>query len=82
VAVHRYRCTNWGRTFRYYPEGVGRPDQSLRLIVLAALAWALGHSTRAAAWFFQQLGVPLGRMRVWRDAQRLAQRLKARLKEG
>lgn len=78
VTVQRYRCTDCHHCFRLYPEGVGRPDQSLRLITLAALAWALGHSTRGAAWFFAALGRPLGRMSVWRDGQRLAQELKGR----
>lgn len=80
VEVHRYRCTACGHTFRFYPEGVERANQSQRLMVLVALAWALGHSTRGAAWFFQNMGIPLGRMSVWRDAQKLAQRLKVQLK--
>lgn len=75
-----YRCTGCGHSFRFYPEGVARPYESLRLIGLTGLAWALGHSTRSAAWFSAALGTPLSRMSVWRDAQRLAQRLKARLK--
>jgi len=48
VVVHRYRCgrDRCQRTFRHYPPGVERADQSVRLQQLAAIGWTLGLSTR------------------------------------
>ena len=47
VTVHRYRCCDCVRTFRHYPQGVDRHDQSHRLRGPAALCWALGLSVRS-----------------------------------
>ena len=49
VLVHRYRCSQCQRTFRHYPPGIERADQSVRLQQLAAIGWTLGLSTRAPA---------------------------------
>jgi DNA-directed RNA polymerase subunit RPC12/RpoP len=75
--VHRYRCTECGRTFRDYPDGVDRANQSQRIRHLAALSWALGLSCRDVVAVFQELGVRLSRMTVWRDGQELLDRLNA-----
>ena len=69
VSVIRYRCTDCLRTFRHYPEGVDRHDQSLRLRGLAALGWALGLSLRSVSHLLAALGCRLSRMSVWRDVQ-------------
>ena len=47
VAVYRYRCTHCQRTFRHYPAGVGRAQQSVRMKKLAVVCWAFGLSYRA-----------------------------------
>lgn len=73
--VQRYRCGECERTFRDYPEGIDRSSQSLRIRHLAALAWAMGLSCRDVVSVFDELGVRLSRMSVWRDGQELAARL-------
>ena len=69
VTVHRYRCCGCGRTFRHYPQGVDRHDQSHRLRGLAALSWALGLSLRSVSHLLGALGCDLSRISVWRDVQ-------------
>ena len=69
VTAHRYRCCDCGLTFRHYPQGVDRHDQSHRLRALAALSWALGLSVRSVSHLLGALGCNLSRMSVWRDVQ-------------
>ncbi len=69
VTVQRYRCYDCGCTFRHYPQGVDRHDQSHRLRALAALSWALGLSLRSVSHLLSALGCKLSRMSVWRDVQ-------------
>ncbi len=69
VTVDRYRCCDCGRTFRHYPQGVDRRDQSHRLSGLAALSWALGLSLRSVSHLLGAMGCDLSRMSVWRDVQ-------------
>ena len=69
VTAHRYRCCDCGGTFRHYPKGVDRHDQSHRLRGLAALSWALGLSLRSVSHLLGALGCDLSRMSVWRDVQ-------------
>lgn len=76
VSVHRYRCTSCHRTFRHYPQGIARADQSLRLQQLAALCWQFGFSTRQASGLFNAFGITLAHMSVWRDVQTWADSLR------
>jgi len=78
LVIQRYHCTVCRRTFRYYPSGVDGGDQTVRLRQLAALAWALGLSTRSVTGLFTAFGVSLCHMTVWRDVQALARHLLAR----
>lgn len=73
VEVRRYRCTSCGRTFRYYPKGVTKADQSLRLQQLAAIMWALGVSYRGVTSLLGVFAIRLCHMSVWRDVQQLAE---------
>jgi DNA-directed RNA polymerase subunit RPC12/RpoP/transposase-like protein len=75
VLVHRYHCTRCHRTFRDYPEGIERADQSLRLQQLATLCWQFGFSTRNVSGLFNAFGVSLAHMSVWRDVQACAEAL-------
>ena len=72
VQVFRYRCWRCRRTFRHYPEGVDRPDQTQRLRKLAAICWVLGLSLRNVALILDAFGVSLSHMTVWRDLQEQA----------
>jgi transposase-like protein len=76
--IYRYRCTSCRRTFRHYPEGVDRAQQSQRLRKLAALCWTLGLSFRAVAGVFAVFGVGIAAMTAWRDVQEQARLLKQR----
>lgn len=78
VAVHRYRCTECRCTFRHYPEGVTRADQTGRLSKLAAIMWAFGLSYRQVEAIMGAFGVRLGRSSVWRDVQALGEEMKRR----
>jgi transposase-like protein len=76
VWVYRYRCCHCKRTFRHYPEGVSRADQSERCRKLATICWVLGLSYRGLAAVFGGFGVKLGRMSAWRDVQAQAEQIR------
>jgi transposase-like protein len=78
AVIYRYRCTSCRRTFRHYPEGVDRAQQSQRLRKLAALCWTLGLSFRGIAGVFAVFGVGIAAMTAWRDVQEQTKLLKQR----
>jgi transposase-like protein len=78
--VYRYRCTSCRRTFRDYPEGVDRCQQSERLRKLAALCWTLGLSYRSVAGVLAVFGVGVAAMTAWRDVQEAAGKLRQQRK--
>lgn len=67
----RYRCSACGHTFRNYPPGIDHTKLTLRIRKLAALAWALGLSSRKVVALFKDFGVELSHMVVWRDGTEL-----------
>lgn len=69
VKVYRYRCCGCKRTFRHYPEGNSRADQTERLRLLAVLLWKLGLSYRASSLILSGLEVLVSFMTIWRDVQ-------------
>lgn len=81
VTARRYRCIECKRTFRHYPEGVTRADQTRRLSKLAAILWCFGMSYRQAAAVMKAFGVQLSRSSIWRDVQALGDRLRQRRRE-
>jgi hypothetical protein len=86
VVTVRYKCARCSRTFRHYPSGVTRADQSQRLIVLAAVAWALGLSTRSAGfaraaeggWLFDKFGAGIGKSTALRDVRTVSEQRQSR----
>ena len=78
VQVYRYRCCSCRRTFRHYPVGVDRADQTQRLRKLVALGWVLGMSLRGVVTFMSAFGVSVSHMTVWRDMQEEATKLEKR----
>jgi len=78
VKVYRYRCCSCKRTFRHYPEGNTRADQTERLRLLAVLMWTCGLSHRASRWILSGLKVLVSHMTIWRDVQAEAQAHKKR----
>lgn len=78
VVVYRYCCCRCQRTFRHYPQGIDRGQQTQRLRVLAALGWMLGMSYRGIAGLYAAFGVTISRMTAWRDVQLRARQLRRR----
>lgn len=78
VRVYRYFCCRCRRTFRYYPQGVDRADQTQRLRKLAAIFWVLGMSLRGVQLALSAFGVQVSHMTVWRDIQEQADLLDKR----
>ncbi len=78
VEVYRYCCNHCGRTFRHYPQGVDRADQTQRMRKLAAICWVLGLSLRGVAVVLSAFGLSLSHMSVWRDIQEQAAILEKR----
>lgn len=80
VVVYRYRCTSCRRTFRHYPQGVGRAQQSARMKQLAVIGWALGLSHRGVEKILSAFRIDLGRMSSWRDVQAAGEQLRGQQK--
>lgn len=78
VKVYRYRCCHCKRTFRHYPEGNSRADQTARLRLFAILLWTLGLSYRASSLILSGLNVLVSFMTIWRDVQEEAKQIKKR----
>jgi transposase-like protein len=78
VKVYRYRCCHCKHTFRDYPEGNSRADQTERLRLFAIILWTLGLSYRASSLILSGLQVELSFMTIWRDVQEESQKLKKR----
>ena len=76
VKVYRYRCCRCGRTFRHYPLGNTRADQTERMRLFAAVCWSLGLSHRNVSLILSGMRVSLSHMSVWRDVQMQAARRK------
>lgn len=72
---YRYRCCHCRRTFRRYPQGVDRADQTQRLRKLVSLLWVLGLSLRGVCTALEAFGISLRHMSVWRDLQEQADHL-------
>jgi transposase-like protein len=78
VSVYRYRCCHCRRTFRHYPEGIDRADQTLRLRKLVAIYWVFGMSLRNVRLALSPFNVQISHMTVWRDLQEQADLLRKR----
>jgi transposase-like protein len=73
VKVYRYRCCSCKHTFRHYPAGSTRADQTERLRLFAVILWTLGLSHRASSFILSGLKVSVSHMTIWRDVQAAAQ---------
>ena len=77
---YRFRCDECKRTFRGYPQEIDRSSQSKRVRRLAAIAIALGMSSRDAADLFDNMGITLSHTTIWRDGRELLANFKGRTK--
>lgn len=65
----RHKCLKCGRTFRVYPQGVSRAEQSDRLKAISVLLYVLGLSYGAVADFLEALGRPICKTTVYNNVQ-------------
>jgi hypothetical protein len=73
---HRYRCSACGRTFRHYAPGVDNTRLTQRIRKIAGVAWALGLSARDVVEIFEEFGIDLSYMTVWRNGNDIVTRFK------
>jgi transposase-like protein len=78
VKVYRYRCCQCKRTFRHYPAGSTKADQTERLRLFAVMLWTLGLSHRASRLILSGIQVAVSHMTIWRDVQQEVHKLKKR----
>lgn len=78
--IYRYRCTRCRKTFRDYPRGVTRADQTDRMRFLCALIWKIGASLRQTTGLLGIWKPTVCHMTVWRDIQWAALRRPAKEK--
>ena len=78
VRVYRYRCCRCRRTFRHYPDGTTRADQTERLRLFAVICWTLGLSYRGVSTILNGLRIALCPMTVWRDSQEQGEKYRRR----
>lgn len=74
VTVRRYRCLKCHRTFRVYPTGVSRAQQSDTLKGLSVLLYVLGLSYPGVADLLDALQYPLSKSTVYENVQATGQR--------
>jgi hypothetical protein len=65
VRIYRYRCCRCERTFRHYPDGTTRADQTERLRLFAVMCWTFGLSYRRVSTVLSGLKIELCPMTVW-----------------
>jgi len=69
VSCHRRKCLKCGRTFRVYPPGVSRAQQSDRLKATSVLLYVLGISYGGVADFLTAWGCAIGKTTVYDNVQ-------------
>jgi transposase-like protein len=84
VKAERWQCTECGHTFRVYPVGVTRRQQSERLRALSVLLWTLGLSLAGVSATLSALGCAVGRTTVYNNicvaGKNARKKMRARLK--
>lgn len=65
----RRECLRCGRTFRVYPQGVSRAEQSDRLKAISVLLYVLGLSYGAVADFLEAVGTAISKTTVYNNVQ-------------
>jgi len=69
VVAYRRRCLSCGRTFRVYPRGAGREQQSDRLQAQSVLLYVLGLSYGGIEGLLAAIGMPLAKTMVYANVQ-------------
>ncbi len=74
VTARRYRCLKCNRTFRVYPTGVSRAQQSDTLKGLSILLYVLGLSYPGVADLLDALQYPVSKSTVYQNVQAAGER--------
>lgn len=82
VTAFRYQCLTCGRTFRVYPQGVGKAQVSQRVKGLAVLLYLLGLSYGAVSETLEAFGVYMCKSRVYAAVQEAAERVRGPNREA
>jgi transposase-like protein len=69
VIAYRHECLRCRRTFRVYPRGVSRDQQSDRLKGISVILYVLGLSYGAVEDFLEALGVLVAKTTVYENVQ-------------
>lgn len=69
VQVKRKKCKICGKTFRHYPEGVGRASQTKTLKAISITLYVLGFSYDNVGNFLEALGCGIVKATVWNNLQ-------------
>jgi transposase-like protein len=78
VRAKRWQCDTCGYTFRIYPLGVTKRQQSDRLRALSVLMWLIGGSLGGVVDLLTCLGCPIARSTVYNNLQGTGQRARER----
>ncbi len=81
VQAQRWQCTECGCTFRVYPSGVSRRQQTQRLQALSVYLWLLGMSLGGVADLLLALNSPLSRSTILGNLRRAGTAARRRLRE-
>ena len=81
VRAQRWQCTACGRTFRLYPAGVSRRQQTQRLQALSVYLWLLGISLGGVADLLLAFGCPLSRPTILANLRRAGTQARRRLRD-
>lgn len=85
VQAIRYQCRACHRTFRHYPQGVNRAQQSASTKTMSVLLWVLGLSLDNVSAFLRALGCGIAKSTAWENLQAAgekAQELRKRRPSG
>lgn len=74
VIAKRLYCVRCGRSFRVYPQGVTRANQSQALCGLSVFLYVLGLSYGGVADLLEAFSCPLGKTRVYYNVQAAGKR--------
>ena len=69
VQVKRKKCKICGKTFRHYPEGVGRASQTKTLKAISITLYVLGFSYDNVGNFLEALGCRIVKATAWNNLQ-------------
>jgi len=81
VRAQRWHCTTCRHTFRVYPTGVTRRQQSRRLQALSIFYWTLGMSLDGVSDALAALECPLGRSTVYANLTQAGTQARRRQRE-